>query len=94
MARVVVEVVYALPHGEDAARVALAPGSTVRDAIERSGIARRHPELDLERQKVGIFGRVVAQGATVRDGDRIEIYRPLALDPKAARRLRAAKARR
>ncbi len=82
-----VEVVYALPGTHDAAVVDLAPGATVRDALAASGIAGRHPGIDLSR--LGVFGRRVDPGTRLAEGDRVEIYRPLALDPKEARRRRA-----
>lgn len=82
-----VEVVYALPGGHDASTVELPAGATAADALAASGVATRHPGLDLSR--LGIFGRRVAGNARVADGDRLEIYRPLALDPKEARRRRA-----
>ena len=64
-------------------------GTTVRGAIERSGIAARFPEVQIVRGSVGIFGRTVALDAPLRDGDRVEIYRPLIANPKQARRERA-----
>lgn len=82
-----VEVVYALPEGHDATTVELPAGATVADALAASGIAGRHAGLDLSQ--VGIFGRRVAGHVRVADGDRLEIYRPLALDPKESRRQRA-----
>ena len=85
-----VEVVFALAEGFDASRVELPPGATLGEAIERSGVLRRHPEIDLARQKVGVFGEVRALGEPAAEGDRIEIYRSLAMDPKEARRRRAA----
>jgi hypothetical protein len=88
-----VEVVYALPEREDAVRVRLAPGATAADAVHASGILARHPEIDLGRNKLGVYGKVVAPEARLADGDRIEIYRPLAMDPKEARRRRALKRR-
>ena len=91
MARLSVEVVYALPAAQDAVTVRVAPGATVLEAIAASGILDRHPELDLKR--LGIFGRTVAPDTPVVHGDRVEIYRPLALDPKEARRRRARMAR-
>ena len=81
--------VYALPEGEDAVLVELADGGSALDAVRASGLLERHPEIDLKRQKLGIFGRVVPPEARPAEGDRIEIYRPLALDPKEARRGRA-----
>ena len=88
-----VEVVYALPAGEDAVTLELPPGSSALDAARASGIAARHPEIDLANPKLGIHGRVVAGHTPVADGDRVEIYRALAIDPKEARRRRALKKR-
>ena len=88
-----VEVVYALPESEDAVRLRLAPGATVADALRASGILARHPEIDLTRSKLGVYGRAVAQETRLADGDRVEVYRPLAMDPKEARRRRALKRR-
>ena len=61
-------------------------GATVKDAIERSGILKQFPEIDLEQQKVGVFGKVCKLDAVLADGDRVEIYRPIICDPKAVRR--------
>src|SRR5256885_12607653 len=79
-----VEVVCALPGREDSARVAVQSGATVRDVLAKSGL------LHLVRGKVGIFGKVVPEDTPVADGDRVEIYRPSAVDPTEARRSRAA----
>jgi putative ubiquitin-RnfH superfamily antitoxin RatB of RatAB toxin-antitoxin module len=86
-----VEVVYALPGAEDAVSVEVAPGATLRDAIVASGLVARHPEIDLDRQKIGVYGKVKAADAPAAHGDRIEIYRALLVEPKEARRRRAAK---
>jgi uncharacterized protein len=56
--------------------------ATIRDAIERSGVLAQFPEIDLERQKVGVFGKVAALDTRLEEGDRVEIYRPLTADPK------------
>ena len=82
-----IEVVYALPDGHDIVELNLAAGATAADAVKASGIAARHPEIDPSR--LGIFGRRVAGDTRLAEGDRVEIYRPLALDPKEARRERA-----
>lgn len=82
-----VEVVYALPRRERRVALNVPPGATVREVLEKSGL------LALARGKIGIFGRVVRADARVADGDRVEIYRPLAADPKEARRRRAARRR-
>jgi putative ubiquitin-RnfH superfamily antitoxin RatB of RatAB toxin-antitoxin module len=89
MASLRIEVVYALPESEDAVQLTLSAGAKVRDAVLASGILERHPQIDLSRHKIGIYGKVVAAGALLADGDRVEIYRPLLLDPKEARRRRA-----
>jgi putative ubiquitin-RnfH superfamily antitoxin RatB of RatAB toxin-antitoxin module len=93
MATLSVEVVYALPGAEDAVTLRLAPGATLRDAVLRSGMLERHPEIDLAAQKLGIFGKTAAADRLLADGDRVEIYRALAMDPKEARRRRALKTR-
>lgn len=85
-----VEVAYAAPHARAVAiEVTLDPGATVEEAIRRSGIVARFPEIDLARNRVGIFGEPVRLNDPVRDNDRVEIYRPLVADPKEARRQRA-----
>jgi putative ubiquitin-RnfH superfamily antitoxin RatB of RatAB toxin-antitoxin module len=86
-------VIYALPVGEDAVTLTVATGATAEDAVRASGLLERHPEIELGRQKLGIYGQVVAAQAPLRDGDRVEIYRPLTVDAKEARRRRAFKRR-
>jgi putative ubiquitin-RnfH superfamily antitoxin RatB of RatAB toxin-antitoxin module len=66
------------------------PGITAREAIERSGIIERFPEIDLEQNKIGIFGKAAKLDVKLTDGDRVEIYRPLIADPKEQRKKRAA----
>ena len=63
-------------------------GATLLDALRASGILERHPQIDLERQPVGVWGRLRTLDALLRSGDRVEIYRPLQIDPKEARRRR------
>jgi uncharacterized protein len=87
-----VEVVYALPAGEDATQVTLAAGATALDAVRAARVLERHPEIDLRRCRLGIHGTVVGEGAPLADGDRVEIYRPLVMNPKEARRRRALRA--
>lgn len=84
-----VEVVYALPTQQVLLRVSLPKGATVEDAIRASGIMDMFPEIDLSKNKVGIFSKLVKLNETVRDKDRVEIYRPLIADPKEVRRKRA-----
>ena len=61
-------------------------GSTVREAIEYSGILKQFPDVDLENQAVGIFGKLTKRDAKVTDGDRVEIYRPITADPEKVER--------
>ncbi len=84
-----VEVVYALPHEQALLRLSVPQGSTVQDAIRLSGVTERHPEIDLSKNKLGIFGKLSKPDAVLRDRDRVEIYRPLIADPKEIRRKRA-----
>ena len=93
MAKIRVEVVYALASAQDAASVVLPESATLRDAIAVSGVLERHPEIDLARQKCGVFGKPLPLESGLCNGDRVEIYRPLAIDPKEARRRRALKKR-
>ncbi len=86
-----VEVAYATPLRQEVIDVAIRPGATVEQAIRESGILARFTEIDLSRQRVGIFGEIARLQDPVRDGDRIEIYRPLLADPKEARSRRAAR---
>jgi putative ubiquitin-RnfH superfamily antitoxin RatB of RatAB toxin-antitoxin module len=84
-----VEVVYALPGREDAVSLKVPAGATALDALRASGLLERHPEIDLARQKIGIYGKLVSAQSPLRDGDRVEVYRPLVVEPKEARRRRA-----
>jgi uncharacterized protein len=81
-----VGIVYATPSRQSWLTVDVPDGSTVKDAIVRSGILDQFPEIDLDRQKVGVFGKAVALDAAVEPGTRIEIYRPITADPKTVRR--------
>ena len=88
-----IEVVYALPAVVDSVSVDVPTGASLRDAVLASGLLERHAEISLEKQAYGIFGKRAALEARLAPGDRVEIYRPLAMDPKEARRRRAAKKR-
>ena len=85
-----VEVVYALPHKQTLLAVKVAPGSTIAQTLDASGLWQRHPELDPATLKVGIYSRLVPLSTTLAGGERIEIYRPLIADPKVVRKQRAA----
>jgi hypothetical protein len=85
-----VEVVYALPFAQDATRMRVPAGTTVAQAIARAGVAVRHPELDLGKGRIAVYGRIVSPDTVLRDCDRVEILRPLKADPKEVRRRRAS----
>lgn len=84
-----VEVVYALPHEQVLLRLKVEQGATVGEAIKLSGVLDKHPEIDLAKNKIGIFGKLCKADTALRDRDRVEIYRPLIADPKEVRRQRA-----
>ena len=90
MARLRIEVVYALRDRQEVVAVELQEGATAIDALNASGLAARHREIDTEAPAMGIFGWRVLPSAPLKDGDRLELYRPLRLDPKEARRAKAA----
>ena len=90
--RLRVSVAYSPRAGEvDEVVVELGAGATLIDAIRASGIEHRHPSLDLAHAKRGVWGRVQPDDTVLRERDRVEIYRPLQVDPKEARRLRYRK---
>jgi putative ubiquitin-RnfH superfamily antitoxin RatB of RatAB toxin-antitoxin module len=75
----------------DLVTLELPPGATVADALRASGVLERHPQADPATHKTGIWGKSCKADAPLRDGDRVELYRPLMVDPKEARRLRQRK---
>jgi putative ubiquitin-RnfH superfamily antitoxin RatB of RatAB toxin-antitoxin module len=85
-----IEVVYALPLAQDISRLRVPAGTTVGQAIALAGVAVRHPEVDLRRGRVAVYGRLVSPDGVLRDRDRVEILRPLNADPKEVRRRRAS----
>jgi putative ubiquitin-RnfH superfamily antitoxin RatB of RatAB toxin-antitoxin module len=86
-----VYVLYATPQQEFIHPMRVEPGTTVGQAIERSGVLQRFPEISLVTQPVGIYGKKKTLDTPLRERDRVEIYRPLLADPKDSRRKRAAK---
>lgn len=86
-----VEVAYATAARQLSIETTVPRGATLQDAIEASGILQQFPEIDLNHAKVGVFGKVATLSAVVSAHDRVEIYRPLAADPRQARRQRAKK---
>lgn len=85
-----VEVAYALPEVQVILPVEVSEGATAEEAIRKSGILDRFPEIDLETNKIGIFGKLTKLDTPLRAKDRVEIYRPLIADPKEVRKRRAA----
>lgn len=85
-----IEVVYALRDKQQTISLTVDKGCTVKEAIERSGLLAEHPEIDLAKNKLGIWNKLAKPDATLRDKDRVEIYRPLIADPKEVRKQRAA----
>lgn len=88
-----IEVAYALPDKQRIIALQVAEGCTVFDAAEQSNIAAQFPDLDIENSKMGFFGKAISKPKqeVVKEGDRIEIYRPLLADPKLVRKERAAR---
>lgn len=87
--QITVNVVYAEPERQVVCRVTLPVGSTVMRAIEASGITQAVAGLVIDPERLGVFSRKAAPDQVLGEGDRVEIYRPLTLDPKEARRRRA-----
>jgi len=92
--RIAVEVAYAKADEQLILELEVAPGTTLQQAVEQSGILERFPEIDPARLKAGVFGKLKKLDQTLREGDRIEIYRPLIADPKQVRKQRAAQGKR
>jgi putative ubiquitin-RnfH superfamily antitoxin RatB of RatAB toxin-antitoxin module len=84
-----IEVAYALPDEQVILSLEVPNDCTVEDAIKRSGILEAYPQIDLDTNKVGIFGKMCKLTGSLRDKDRIEIYRKLIADPKESRRQKA-----
>lgn len=88
-----VEVAYALPHEQKIIALQVEDDCTARQAVVRSGMVELFPEIDPESVPMGIFGKAIKDPAStvLKEGDRVEIYRPLIADPKEVRARRAAK---
>lgn len=93
--KITVEVVYGLPAQQVLLSLDVKPGTTALSAVRESGIAEYFPGLDIDSAKMGIFSQIIADPAShkLAEGDRVEIYRPLTVDPKEARRRRASEIR-
>ena len=86
---IIVEVAYALPSEQLIIPIKTQEGVTAEDAIIDSGILQKFPDIDLNKNAIGIFGKLAKRTTTLRHMDRVEIYRPLIADPKEVRRKRA-----
>jgi putative ubiquitin-RnfH superfamily antitoxin RatB of RatAB toxin-antitoxin module len=91
--RLSVQVCYALATEQVLIDVELPAGATLMQAIEASGILQRYPQIDLSTQKAGVFGKLKPLDTALADHDRVEIYRPLLVDPKVSRQRRVEKTR-
>ncbi len=91
--KIKVEVAYALPDKQSIVPLTVPEGTTALDAARQSGLTEQYEDLSLEGAKLGIFGKAVAPTQVLREGDRVEIYRPLIADPKEVRKARAARAK-
>jgi putative ubiquitin-RnfH superfamily antitoxin RatB of RatAB toxin-antitoxin module len=89
-----IEVAYALPDEQVIVDVDIDPTDSVEAALRKSGILEQFSEIDLTQNRVGIFGKITKLDATLKERDRIEIYRPLLADPKEVRKQRAAEGKR
>lgn len=87
--RIDVEVIYATPSNQILVSLKLPPGSTIEQALEKSGVAFQFPEIKLVAGLFGIYGKLADLTTQLRSGDRVEIYRPLVANPRQMRKLRA-----
>jgi putative ubiquitin-RnfH superfamily antitoxin RatB of RatAB toxin-antitoxin module len=95
MTRIAVTVIYARPEGQAVRSLELDCPATLGDALKASGLLEEFSEIELAaRNRVGIYGRLAGLDAVLSDGDQVEIYRPLLVDPRESRRRRAVRVRR
>jgi putative ubiquitin-RnfH superfamily antitoxin RatB of RatAB toxin-antitoxin module len=85
-----IEVAYALRHKQTLLNIEVDDNASVEDAIQQSNILKKYPEINLKKNKVGIFGKITSLDVKLREKDRVEIYRPLKADPKEVRKQIAA----
>ena len=93
-AQIKVEVAYALPDQQLILELMVEPGTTLEQAVQQSGLLEKYPDIDLSKNKVGVFGKLGKKTAELKAGDRVEVYRPLIADPKEVRRKREAEGKR
>ena len=89
----IVEVAYALAEKQSLISLEVKKGSTLKEAIDESGILRQYKQIDLSKDRVGIFSKFATLDTVLREKDRVEIYRPLKADPKKIRKERAAQSK-
>ncbi len=85
-----VEVIYARAERQDVIPLKLPAGTTLQQAVEKSGLPAKYPEIDMAKGKFGVYSKLAKPDTVLRDRDRVEIYRPLLADPKEVRKQRAA----
>ena len=84
-----IQVIYVNQNTQFLVDTELPEGASVQQAIKQSGLLEKHPNISLDKNEVGIFGELVSLETVLHEGDRVELYRPLIMDPMEARRLRA-----
>ncbi len=89
----IVEVVYAIDDRQSLISLEVKEGTSVKEAIELSGILETYKQIDLSKDRLGIFSKFATLDTVLREKDRVEIYRPLIADPKKVRKERAAQAK-
>jgi putative ubiquitin-RnfH superfamily antitoxin RatB of RatAB toxin-antitoxin module len=87
--KIQIEVVYALPHEQLLLKLEVPHQTTIAQAVLLSGMPEKYPEIDLEKGKFGLYGKLSKSDVVLREKDRVEIYRPLIADPKEVRKKRA-----
>lgn len=85
-----IEVVYAMPQRQCLLALKVGVGTTARAALMQSALVAKFPEVDFQTAPLGVFGKKVADDTVLQPHDRVEVYRPLLIDPKENRRRRAA----
>ncbi|MFV1993401.1 MAG: RnfH family protein [Acidiferrobacterales bacterium] len=88
-----IEIVYAGETSQKLVQLEIDPGTSIAQAIKDSGLLKTYPEIDIKDCQVGIFSKKASIDTILQDQDRVEIYRPLKISPKDARKLRASLAR-
>ena len=89
----IVEVAYALAEKQSLISLEVKEGSTLKEAVDASGILKQYRQIDLSKDRVGIFSKFATLDTVLREKDRVEIYRPLEADPKKVRKERAAQSK-